>query len=455
MPAPKDLIEGPGAAADPAAPDRPFGFEYRAEPDRADSGRAVSGQAYSDRAASGQAHSDRAVSGPAHSDRAVSGPAHSDRADSGPADSDRAASGPADSGRADRQRVLFGTGRAGELLPTVLAELGVRQAMLIGTRRELERSARVLGGIRPALVFDEVVQHVPVELAERATQAALDAGVDALVAIGGGSAIGLAKAVALRAGQRDSAARPLLIVAVPTTYSGSEATAIWGLVDGGLKTTGIDPRVLPAVVIYDAELTRSLPRGLSVSSGLNALAHAVDALWAPDATAATAAVAVDAIRMLAVALPAVDADPGSLTGREDALLGAHLAAGAFSATGSGLHHKISHVLGGTFGLPHSETHAVVLPHVVAFNVPAAPAAEAQIATALGAPSAVAGLVALRDRLHAPTALRELGFREGDIPRAVTLILAAVPTSNPRTVTADGLSALLRAAWSGAAPGSAT
>jgi maleylacetate reductase len=386
MPAPEGLLKGPGAAADPAAPDRPFDFEHRA-----------------------------------------------------------------DSDTAHRQRVLFGTGRAGELLPTVLAELGVRQVMLIGTRRELERSARVLVGIRPALVFDEVVQHVPVELAERATQAALSAGVDALVAIGGGSAIGLAKAVALRAGQRDSVARQLPIVAVPTTYSGSEATAIWGLVDGGLKTTGVDPRVLPAVVIYDAELTRSLPRGLSVSSGLNALAHAVDALWAPGASAATTAIAVDAIRVLAVALPAVDANPGSLPGREDALLVAHLAAGAFSATGSGLHHKISHVLGGTFGLSHSETHAVVLPHVVAFNVPAAPAAEAQIATALGASSAVAGLVALRDRLHAPTTLRELGFRQSDIPRAVTLILAAVPTSNPRPVTADGVAALLRAAWSGAAP----
>ncbi len=439
MPAPEGLIEGTGAAADPAASSRPFDFEHRADTGRPDS----------DRADPGRPDPGRADTGRADSGRADPGRPDSDRGDPGRADPGRA-----DPGRFDRQRVLFGTGRAGELLPTVLAELGVRQAMLIGTRRELERSARVLVGIRPALVFDEVVQHVPVELAERATQAALSAGVDALVAIGGGSAIGLAKAVALRAGQRDSAARPLPIVAVPTTYSGSEATAIWGLVDGGLKTTGVDLRALPAVVIYDAELTRSLPRGLSVSSGLNALAHAVDALWAPGATSATAAVAVDAIRMLAVALPAVVADPGSLTAREDALLGAHLAAGAFSATGSGLHHKISHVLGGTFGLPHSETHAVVLPHVVAFNLPAAPEAAAQIATALGASSAVAGLVALRDRLHAPTTLRELGFRESDIPRAVTLILTAVPTSNPRPVTADGLATLLRAAWSGAAPGSA-
>lgn len=350
--------------------------------------------------------------------------------------------------RARGQRVIFGTGRAGVLLPDVLATLGARAVMVIGTRRELERSASVLDGIRPALVWDEVEQHVPVELAGRATRAAQGAGVDALVAIGGGSAIGLAKAIALRPRPRS-----LPIVAVPTTYSGSEATSTWGLVERGVKTTGVDPRVLPAVIVYDAELTRSLPRGLSVSSGLNALAHAVDAFWAPNASPSTDLAAVAAIRMLAAALPLVACDPDSLTGREDALRGAYLAASVFSAAGSGLHHRMSHVLGGTFGLPHSETHAVVLAHVVAFNAPAAPGAEVQIAAALGAPTAVGGLIALRDRLHAPTALRELGLRESDIPAAVEQILAVVPASNPRLVTRGDLTALLRAAWAGQAPDS--
>ncbi len=267
------------------------------------------------------------------------------------------------------------------------------------------------------------------------------------MAIGGGSAIGLAKAIALRPEP------PMLpIVAVPTTYSGSEVTSVWGLVDHGVKTTGVDPRVLPAVVLYDAELTRTLPRGLSVSSGLNALAHAVDAFWAPGATARAEATSLTAIRMLAAALPQVADDPRSLAGREDALRGAYLAASAFAAAGSGLHHKISHVLGGTFALPHSDTHAVVLPHVVAFNVPADPGAEVRIAAALAAPTAVGGLITLRDRLRAPTALRDLGLREADIPAAVELILAAVPASNPRPVTRDDLTALLRAAWAGAAPG---
>ncbi|MBC7442062.1 MAG: maleylacetate reductase [Ramlibacter sp.] len=387
------------------------------------------------------------------------------------------------------QRVFFGTGRAAELLARVLGEAAghpgtpgtpaTPRVMVIATRRELERSSRVLGGIRPALIFDQVVQHVPSESAERARQAARDARIDVLVPIGGGSAIGLAKAVARSEG--------LSIVAVPTTYSGSEATAVWGQVENGVKTTGVDQRVLPGTVIYDAELTRALPRGLSVSSGLNALAHGIDALWAPGANPATSTTAADAIRMLARALPLVAADPDDLAAREDALYGAYLSASAFARAGSGLHHKICHVLGGTFGLPHSETHAIVLPHAVAFNVPAAPEAETLLARALRAaaadgtdgpdgydraagsngydraaesdraeetaapPSAVEALLALRDRLHAPTALRDVGFREGDIARAVALILPTVPRSNPRPVTAEALTRLLRAAWSGDAP----
>ncbi|WP_244285294.1 maleylacetate reductase [Cryobacterium shii] len=389
--------------------------------------------------------------------------------------------------RTQSQRVLFGTGRAAELLARVLAEPGglpgsastsgstnasgrtstpgsdAPRVMVIASRRELERSTGVLGGIRPAAIFDDVVQHVPVESAERARQAARDARIDVLVPIGGGSAIGLAKAVARAEG--------LPIVAVPTTYSGSEATAVWGQVEHGVKTTGFDPRVLPGTVIYDAELSRALPRDLSVSSGLNALAHGIDALWAPGKNPVSSTIAAEAIRMLAHALPLIADDPGDLAAREEALYGAYLSASAFSSAGSGLHHKICHVLGGTFGLPHSETHAIVLPHVVAFNVPAAPEAEALLARALGAaaaaadltevpgpagtpaepPTAVESLVALSDRLHAPTALRDFGFREEDITRAVALIVPAAPPSNPRPVTPEALTRLLHDAWSGDAP----
>ncbi|WP_241978148.1 maleylacetate reductase [Cryobacterium sp. TMT2-42-4] len=410
--------------------------------------------------------------------------------------------------RTQRQRVLFGTGRAGELLAEVLGKVlgeqpatvqaggtgtstgsviapagiagasgtpGAPRVMVIATRRELERSAAVLAGIRSVLVFDEIVQHVPAESAERAHRAAQAARIDVVVALGGGSAIGLAKILALRSERTGG----LPIVAVPTTYSGSEATAVWGLVENGVKTTGFDLRVLPGTVIYDADLTLSLPRELSVSSALNALAHGVDALWAPGANPVSALLAAEGIRMLAHALPRIAVAPGAgprtaeaagsdtsgsdpvlggggihgaPAGRKDALYGAYLSASAFSSAGSGLHHTICHVLGGTFGLPHAQTHAIVLPHVVALNAPAATEAEAQIAAALGSCTAVEGLLALRDSLHAPTALRDFGFQESDIARAVALILPAVPASNPRAVTPDDLTLLLRNAWSGAAPG---
>ncbi|TFD31317.1 maleylacetate reductase [Cryobacterium cryoconiti] len=349
--------------------------------------------------------------------------------------------------RSQRQRVLFGTGRAADLLATVLGELGAPRVMVIATRRELERSAAVLGGIRAVVVFDEVVQHVPAESAERAHRAAGAAGIDVVVALGGGSAIGLAKILALWSERPGG----LPIVAVPTTYSGSEATAVWGLTRNGVKTTGFNPRVLPGTVIYDAALTLSLPRELRVSSALNALAHGVDALWAPGANPVSALIAAEGIRMLARALPRIAPGSGSGSGHQEALYGAYLSASAFSSTGSGLHHKICHVLGGSFGLPHAQTHSIVLPHVVELNAPAAPEAEARIAGALGSPTAVEGLLALRDRVQGPTALRDVGLKEPDVARAVALILPTVPASNPCAVTPDDLTRLLRNAWAGTAP----
>jgi alcohol dehydrogenase class IV len=291
--------------------------------------------------------------------------------------------------------------------------------------------------------------HVSSDAAERARAVARQNRVDLLLSVGGGSAIGLAKAVALHSG--------LPIVAVPTTYSGSEATAVWGLTDDGIKTTGIDPRVLPGTIIYDAELTQSMPRQLSVSSGLNALAHAIDALWAPRCSPATQSQALKAIRMLAAALPAVAENPGSLAARDQALRGAYLAAAVFNSTGSGLHHKICHVLGGTFGLPHSDTHAVMLPHVLAINLPAVPGLHARLADALeqmptagDAPGAsktdaVAALARLYDRLDAPRSLAALGFAEADIETATGIILPLVPASNPGEISREILIELLRAA----------
>jgi len=341
------------------------------------------------------------------------------------------------------QRVCFGSGDAAASVRREIGNLGASRVMVIAAKAEAELADEVTRDLPVALRHDDVVMHVPVEIADRAREAAAKARADALVSVGGGSTTGLAKAVALTTG--------LPIVAVPTTYAGSEATPVWGLTEGARKTTGIDARVLPKVIVYDATLTITLPVNMSVASGLNALAHCVDSMWAPNADPVNAAFAAEGIRSLAAGLPRVVTDPFDLDGREHALYAAYLSATAFASAGSGLHHKICHVLGGAYNLPHAQTHAVVLPYVLAFNAPAAPEAARRIAAAFGTSSAVDGLQALRGELDAPRALRDYGFSEDAIGAAAQAILPAVPPSNPRPVTAEDLRRLLRAAWSGADP----
>ncbi|WP_347110895.1 maleylacetate reductase [Paenarthrobacter sp. S56] len=341
------------------------------------------------------------------------------------------------------QRVLFGTGRAAENLATEVQRLGARKVMVIASGSEAAMADAVCAGIEPALRWDEVVMHVPVEVAERARSAAAQHRIDLLVSVGGGSTTGLAKAVALTTG--------IPIVAVPTTYAGSEATNVWGLTESARKTTGVDDRVLPVTVIYDASLTLSLPTDLSVASGLNGMAHCIDSLWAPRADPINAALAAEGIRALSRGLPLVKAEPENFGGREQALYGAYLSAVAFASAGSGMHHKICHVLGGTFNLPHAQTHATVLPYVLAFNAPAAPEAETRAAAAFGAGNALDGLNGLRDTLDAPRALADYGFRKEDIPEVVRIALPAIPASNPRKVTAGNLSTVLAAATTGDDP----
>ena len=272
------------------------------------------------------------------------------------------------------QRVRFGRGLVAEHLEEEVGRLGARRVMVVSTGREERDRPDLLDGIPVALRWREVRQHVPAEEAERARLAARAAGADLLLALGGGSAVGLAKAVALTDG--------IPVVAVPTTYAGSESTDVWGLTQGGTKTTGTDPAVLPVAVVYDPALTDRMPADLAVASGLNALAHCVDALWAPRADPVNRALALEGARLLAPGLRAVAAGTPGET-RDGTLLGAHLAAVAFASAGSGLHHKVCHVLGGTYDLPHAATHAVVLPHVLALNARAVPDAVARLADALG------------------------------------------------------------------------
>ena len=266
--------------------------------------------------------------------------------------------------------------------------------------------------------------------------------VDGLVAVGGGSTIGLAKAIALRTG--------LPQVAIPTTYAGSEMTDILGETEGGAKTTRRSEAVRPEAVIYDVELTRSLPPGLSATSGLNAIAHAAEALYARDGNPVIALMAEEGVRALAAALPAIVADPGDMAARGDALYGAWLCGLCLGSASMALHHKLAHVLGGSFDLPHAETHAVLLPHAVAYNAPAAPVAMARLAHALGGRNPALALFDLAGRLGAPRALRDIGMPEDGLDRAVEAAVAN-PYWNPRPLEAGALRALLADAWAGRPP----
>ncbi len=339
------------------------------------------------------------------------------------------------------QRVVFAAGRATEAVADEVRRLGATRVLAIAS--DAARAEPVLAGVPVDVLHTEVAMHVPLEVAEHARAVAADHAVDAVVSVGGGSTTGLAKAVAMTTG--------LPILAVPTTYAGSEATDVWGLTEHGRKTTGVDPRVLPRSVVYDASLMLTLPVPTSVASGFNALAHCVDSMWAPRSDPIDRALALEGMRALSGGLPRVVEDPMELAGREQTLYGAYLAAVAFASAGSGLHHKICHVLGGMFGLPHAQTHTVVMPHVVALNAPAVPYLDHRMADALGAASALAGILALRDETGAPTSLRELGLGADDVPRAVPAVLDAVPRGNPTRVTGEAVEALLHAAWEGKEP----
>lgn len=340
-------------------------------------------------------------------------------------------------------RVVFGAGSLQHLEREVLA-LGAERALVLSTpdqRNAADALASRLGD-RCAGVFDRAAMHVPVEVAREAREAAQRLRADCAIAIGGGSTIGLGKAIALDSG--------LPILAVPTTYAGSEMTPIYGITEAGIKKTGTDLRVLPRTVIYDPELTVGLPLAMSVTSALNAIAHAAEGLYARDTNPITDLIAEDGIRALGQALPGICRDPGDLAARADALYGAWLCGTVLGCVGMSLHHKLCHTLGGTFNLPHAETHTVVLPHALAYNARHAEPAMKRIARALGGGDAPQAVHDLARRHGAPTALKEIGMREEDIPRAVHLAMAN-PYWSPRPLERAGLERLLRSAFEGSAP----
>jgi alcohol dehydrogenase class IV len=340
-------------------------------------------------------------------------------------------------------RVVFGAGSVARL-PQEVEKLGAKRALVLSTpgrSADVKRIAATLGE-RFAGLYDKAVRHVPVEVAEDARRAAKAAHADCCVAVGGGSTIGLGKAIALTTG--------MPVLAVPTTYSGSEMTWVQGFTEGGRKRTHFDPKMLPKTVIYDPELTLGLPAATSAASGMNAIAHCVEALYAKQANPVVSLMAEEGIRALAASLPLIVRDPQDREARGEALYGAWLA-GMSLNTGIALHHKLCHTLGGTWNLPHAETHSIILPHAVRYNRDAAPEAMARIARALGAKDAAGGLYDLEMKLGLKLRLADLGVPASDLERAARLALEA-PYPNPAPVTYEGVLALLRNAHAGLRPG---
>jgi alcohol dehydrogenase class IV len=340
-------------------------------------------------------------------------------------------------------RVIFGVGCL-DKLPEEIQRLGAEKALVLSTPEQRQSGQEMVArlGSRAAGLFDRAVMHVPIETAQAAREEARRLGADCCVAVGGGSTTGLAKAIAL--------VSTLPILSVPTTYAGSEMTPIWGITEGGRKTTGRDPRVLPKTVLYDPCLTVTMPAMLSATSGMNSIAHCVEALYAQEANPIISLMAEEGIRAFAESLPVVVKEPGNLEARSKALYAAWLGGISLGAVGMALHHKLCHTLGGTYNLPHAETHTVVLPHAVAYNTPAAPEAMSRMARALGVRSAAQGLYDLAASLGAPTSLAALGMKEVDLDQAADIAVQN-PYYNPRPVTRDEIRALLQDAFEGRRP----
>ena len=340
-------------------------------------------------------------------------------------------------------RVRFGLGlrhKVGEEMET----LGVTRALILTTPHQADTGAEFAErlGHRAVGVFARAAMHTPVAISEEATAQALKLGADCIVAVGGGSTTGLGKAIALRT--------DLPQIVVPTTYAGSEATGILGQTENGQKTTITTARVQPEVILYDAELVRSLPVGMTVTSALNAMAHAAEGLYARNRSPISTLMALEGLRAFRDALPRVLDTPDDLKARGETLYGAWLCGTVLGTVGMALHHKLCHTLGGSFDLPHAETHSVILPHAIAYNEAAAADLLAPVAEIFGGKTPGRALYEFAVAMKAPLALRDLGLAEADLDRAADIATQS-PYWNPRPIEKDALRHLLQAAWVGDAP----
>ena len=339
------------------------------------------------------------------------------------------------------ERIVFGVGtlaRVGD----ELERLGGRRALVLSTPGQSDLANRVLAHLSGTVagVFSEAAMHTPVAVTEHALARAKELHADSVVSVGGDSTTGLGKAIASRTGL------PHLVL--PTTYAGSEVTPVLGETAAGEKVTRSGPEILPDTVIYDVELTLTLPWAMTVTSAVNAMAHSVEALYSHDRSEESDRMALDSIAALAQGLRDLHRDRHRVDARADLLYGAWLAGTCLGTVGMGLHHKLCHTLGGSFGLPHAETHTVVLPYVMEYNRPEATDAIQAAASALDVSDAPGGLQALIRSWDGPASLAELGFSREDVDEAAELATAR-PYPNPREVTRDGIADLLSRATEGA------
>ncbi|KKC26653.1 maleylacetate reductase [Sphingomonas sp. SRS2] len=344
---------------------------------------------------------------------------------------------------ANPSRIIFGRGKLATLADEA-DRIGICRALVLSTPEQAASALDIAGrlGSRSAGTFTGAVMHTPVEVTDQALAVAKDLGIDGIVAVGGGSTIGLGKAIALRT--------DLPQIVVPTTYAGSEVTPVLGETRDGQKVTQTNLKVLPEVVIYDVDMTLGLPERMSATSGINAIAHAVEALYAMNGNPIIDMMAAAGVRSLAGALPRIVANPMDLAARSEAQYGAWLCGTCLGAVGMSLHHKLCHTLGGSFNLPHAETHTIVLPHALRYNAPAVPGAIAALASALGASDPALELFDLAGRLGAPRGLKDIGMPESGIDEAVDRALAN-PYYNPRPLDRASLRASIAAAWAGGPP----
>jgi alcohol dehydrogenase class IV len=340
-------------------------------------------------------------------------------------------------------RVTFGSGTLAAL-PEEAALLGIRRALIVCTapQRDLAgRAAELLAG-RAAAIYANAAMHTPEHVTQDAMAGVLNGHIDGIVAVGGGSAIGLSKAIALRT--------DLPQIVVPTTYAGSEATPIIGETKNGAKTTQRSMKVLPETILYDVDLTLTLPVSASMTSGLNAMAHAAEALYATQGSPLISQIAEEALAAMIDALPRIRLNADDRQGRSNALYAAWLCGTCLGSVGMALHHKICHSLGGTFDLPHAELHAIMLPHVLAYNLPAAQDARQRFVRLLGSEDPAIALEKFARGLEIPRALRDIGMPQDGIDHAAGLAVAT-PYPNPRPIEREAIRAMLARAWAGEFP----